>query len=277
MSNNYLIFGGTGTVGNVLTKHYLNSGNNVTVFSRDEYKQFYMKKKYQEFVDNKQLRFIIGDIKQEIRINGNFDYVVQAAALKHVSSCAENPHEAIAINYYGNNNVIDYCLNSNIISAVYIATDKAVNPVNTYGMTKQLAEFAWLESNIKKDVFRCVRLGNIFGSRGSAVEYFLTIKDGVYPISDVDSQRYFVTNKEIIALIDQIFSGKAYSNVLYGSYKKAHITDIIRVINPNAKFKVVGLREGEKIKEDFDLGFKDNGFFTMQELRQMLEEYKKDA
>jgi len=150
MVNTVLIFGGSGSLGSQLTDDLLKINYNVIVVSRTEHKQFLLANKHWLAVKQGRLKLVIGDIRNLPAIYSNVDYVINAAALKHVSICQNNPHEAFTINVLGNQEAIKYCLQNNIDRAIYIGTDKAIHPINTYGTTKLIAERDWNEANKKK-------------------------------------------------------------------------------------------------------------------------------
>lgn len=169
-----LIIGGTGTVGKALVKRLLKEKAKVIrVFSRDEFKQFEM---MQEYGDDERLRFLIGDIRDKFRLEfamDQIDYVFHLAAMKHVGSCEYNPEEAIKTNVIGTKNVIKAAIKNNVSKVIFSSSDKAINPVNTYGATKLLAEKLFVSegsnSGSYRTKFSVVRFGNIMGSRGSVI------------------------------------------------------------------------------------------------------------
>jgi len=173
-----LITGGTGSLGQALTKKLLEYDvETIRIFSREELKQIEMEKKF----SNTKLRFLIGDIRDKNRLNRalqDIDIVIHAAALKHVPIAEYNPFEAVKTNVYGTQNLIDCCLDNNVEIALAIGTDKAVSPLNTYGASKMLMERLFVSANYykgKREIkFLCVRYGNVLGSRGSLLPVILS-------------------------------------------------------------------------------------------------------
>jgi UDP-N-acetylglucosamine 4,6-dehydratase/5-epimerase len=270
-----LIFGGTGSLGSQLTSDLLKLHYNVIVVSRGEHKQFLLANKHWQEVKTGQLKLMIGDVRNLPAIYPRVDYVINAAAMKHVGICQHNPHEAFTVNVLCNQEVINYCLHNDIKRAIYVGTDKAVHPINTYGTTKLIAERDWNEANKKEQgCFTIVRLGNIFGSSGSVVELYANNKSNKYSLSSVDSWRYFVPIKTASQMItDTLQLPFMMPPVVFKDYKKMKIIDLIHAFNPNAKIEIVGLREGEKLYEEFEKEIKSD-YFTLDEIRELIEEYK---
>ncbi|MCD7836893.1 MAG: polysaccharide biosynthesis protein, partial [Lachnospiraceae bacterium] len=177
-----LITGGTGSFGKTFTRYILEhyEPKKIIIYSRDEFKQFIMQNEFKEYKDK--LRFFIGDVRDRDRLMRaleGVDYVVHAAALKQVPACEYNPAEAIKTNINGAQNVIDACLDSGVKKVVALSTDKAVNPVNLYGGTKLVSDKLFIAANAyagSKDIcFSIVRYGNVAGSRGSVIPFFINI------------------------------------------------------------------------------------------------------
>lgn len=274
--NTVLIFGGSGSLGCRLVADLLSLDYRVVVLSRSEYNQFLLACKYPDECQAGRLRLVIGDIRNLPAIYSNVDYVINAAAMKHVSICQANPHEAFGVNVLGNQNVINYVLQNDIKRAIYIGTDKAVNPINTYGTTKMIAEVDWNAANSKKPgCFTTVRLGNIFGSSGSVVQLFANNKSNKYTLSSLDSERYFVPIKTASNIvIDTMQRDFIEHQVVYRHYKRMRIIDLIHAFSPNAEIEVVGLREGEKLKEEFETEFKSD-YYTIEEIQELIEDYRR--
>ena len=206
-----LITGGTGSFGNAFTKYVLDnySPRKVIIYSRDEYKQFVMKNKFQELGNASdkdylsKMRFFIGDVRDRVRVQRAFsdvDYVVHAAALKQVPACEYNPMEAIKTNINGAMNIIDAALDNGVQKVVALSTDKAVNPVNLYGGTKLVSDKLFIAANAYRGqygtIFSVVRYGNVAGSRGSVIPFFKNlIENGAteLPITDFRMTRFWIS------------------------------------------------------------------------------------
>ena len=202
-----LITGGTGSLGQALTKKILQSNvDSVRIFSRDEFKQTQMKS---DFNDDR-LRFLIGDIRDKFRLQRaieNVDIVIHAAALKHITTAEYNPFEAVKTNIIGSQNLIDVCLDENVDTVLAVGTDKAVSPFNTYGATKLLMERLFVSANnyrgSHKTKFLAVRYGNVLGSRGSILPVLIEqIKNGKkITITDPEMTRFNITMNDALNLI----------------------------------------------------------------------------
>ncbi len=269
-----LITGGTGTFGNnfihhVLSNYKIYKPRKIIIYSRDEYKQVIMKnnmyQKYKNIIDTHYkkykinlLRYFIGNIRDKERLNMAFnkvDFVIHAAALKHVPVCEFNPQEAIKTNIDGTTNVINACLNNNIQKAVLLSTDKAVEPINLYGASKMVAEKNWTFSNnyaqTKNSKFIVARYGNIVGSRGSIVDLFTQQdeKQDKFMITDPEMTRFWLDIKDAVKLtIFGLSQGKG-GEIIIPLLRGSKIIDIPRIINPQKKITIIGARPGEKIHE----------------------------
>jgi UDP-N-acetylglucosamine 4,6-dehydratase len=275
-----LIFGGTGSLGSQLTNDFLALDYRVIVVSRSEYKQFVLANKHWLAVKQGKLKLVLGDIRNIPALYSDVNYVINAAALKHVSICQDNPHEAFGVNVLGNQNVINYVLQNNIKRAIYIGTDKAVHPINTYGTTKLIAERDWNAANEKKSgSFVTVRLGNLFGSSGSVAELFVNQQSSKFKISSMDSWRYFLPIKAASQMIiDIIHMGQTPDYLLsdkpmYRQYKKMRIVDLVYACCDKPEIEIVGLREGEKLYEEFETVI-ESSYYTIDEIKEMIKEYK---
>lgn len=275
-----LIFGGTGSLGSQLSQDLLQLDYRVIVVSRSEYKQFVLANKHWLAVKQGKLKLVLGDIRNIPALYSDVDYVINAAALKHVSICQDNPHEAFGVNVLGNINVINYVLQNNIKRAIYIGTDKAIRPINTYGTTKLIAERDWNAANEKKQgCFITVRLGNLFGSSGSVAELFVNQQHNKFKISSVDSWRYFLSIKAASQMIiEYMHMGQTPDNLLsdspmYRQYKKMRIVDLVYACCDTPEIEIVGLREGEKLYEEFETEI-ESDYYTIDEIKEMIKEYK---
>ncbi len=255
-----LITGGTGSLGKALTKRIFKDFPNVkrlVVFSRDEQKQFLMA---QEFPKDQYpaIRFFIGDVRDKERLTRAFkgiDYVIHAAAMKHVHLAEYNPSECIKTNVNGAENVIHAALETNVKSVVALSTDKACAPINLYGATKLTSDKLFVAANNIKGwneiKFSVVRYGNVMGSNGSVIPFFLKKrKDGFLPITDSNMTRFNITLNQgvdmVLHALDQAWGGEIFIPKI-PSYK---IMDIAQAIAPNVEHKVIGIRPGEKVHEE---------------------------
>lgn len=251
-----LITGGTGSFGKKLTRILLDEYNpaKVIVFSRDELKQHEMRT---AGFDAPNLRYFIGDVRDLDRMRRAFegvDIVIHAAALKQVPACEYNPMEAIKTNILGSSNVIDAALDAGVERVVALSTDKAVNPINLYGATKLAAEKLFIQSNSyaggRKTRFSCVRYGNVVGSRGSVVPFFLRQRDnGELTITDDRMTRFWISLEQgvrfVIRCAEQMHGGE----VFVPKIPSMSIIDLAKAIAPEAKVNVIGIRPGEKLHE----------------------------
>lgn len=254
-----LITGGTGSLGQALTKRLLKSEiDTIRIFSRDEWKQVTMES---EFNDSR-LRFLIGDVRDKERLSRaleDINIVIHAAALKQVPVAEYNPFEAVKTNVYGAQNLIESCLENNVELVLAIGTDKAVSPFNTYGATKLLMERLFIAANYYKgrhDIkFSCVRYGNVLGSRGSIVPTLLNqIKTGrKITITDPNMTRFNITMNIaldfVLRALNNGIGGEVFVPKLK-AYKVGDIKDaIIELANSNAEVEKISVRPGEKFHE----------------------------
>jgi UDP-N-acetylglucosamine 4,6-dehydratase len=281
MENNFslngksiLITGGTGSLGKELTKTIFKKWPNVSrliIYSRDEQKQFQMAQEFSE-KDFPAIRYFIGDVRDLERLKRavvGVDYVIHAAAMKHVHIAEYNPDECIKTNIGGAENVIKACLGSTVSKVVALSTDKACAPINLYGATKLTSDKLFIAANNIKGSqnikFSVVRYGNVMGSNGSVIPFFMSKrKNGVLPITDESMTRF---NISLAGGVDMVLHAlaTAWGGELYvpkiPSYK---IVDVANAIGSNCKKEIVGIRPGEKIHEEmitpsdsyntFDLG-----------------------
>jgi UDP-N-acetylglucosamine 4,6-dehydratase/5-epimerase len=255
-----LITGGTGSLGKQLTKTILEKWPNVkrlVIFSRDEQKQFQMN---QEFPDTKfkAMRYFIGDIRDYDRLVRAFEgieYVIHAAAMKHVHIAEYNPMECVKTNVLGAENVINACLATQVKNVVALSTDKAAAPINLYGATKLCSDKLFVAANNIKGLrdikFSVVRYGNVMGSNGSVIPFFLSKKKtGILPITDPTMTRFNISLQEgadmVLHAMETAWGGEIFVPKI-PSYK---ITDVAKAIGPECKQEIVGIRPGEKIHEE---------------------------
>ena len=253
---NVLVTGGTGSFGKQFAETMLRdyNPNKLVIFSRDELKQHEMRI---TGFDQPNLRYYIGDVRDVDRLRramDDVDVVVHAAALKQISACEYNPAEAIMTNVMGARNVIDAALDSGVHKVLALSTDKAVGPTNLYGATKLCAEKLFVQSNSyagKKDIrFSCVRYGNVVGSRGSVVPLFKEQREtGQVTVTDPRMTRFWITLDQgvqfVIRCIEQMHGGE----VFVPKIPSTSITDMAKVLAPEAKIKEIGIRAGEKLHE----------------------------
>lgn len=255
-----LITGGTGSLGKELTKTILKNWPEVkrlVIYSRDEQKQFQMA---QEFPESKYpaIRYFIGDVRDLDRLKralNDIDYVIHAAAMKHVHIAEYNPDECVKTNIGGAENVIKACLSSNVTKVVALSTDKACAPINLYGATKLTSDKLFIAANNikgKQNIkFSVVRYGNVMGSNGSVIPFFMNKRnEGVLPITDPNMTRFNISLQGgvdmVLHALDKAWGGELFVPKI-PSYK---ITDVAEAIGPDCKQEVVGIRPGEKIHEE---------------------------
>ena len=255
-----LVTGGTGSFGKKFIKTIFEryEPNKVIVYSRDELKQFEMQHSNDFIEYKKQLRFFIGDVRDLQRLQmamEGVDYVIHAAALKQVPACEYNPFEAVKTNILGGQNVIDAALHNKVSKVVALSTDKAAAPINLYGATKLASDKLFIAANNyrgKHNIrFSVVRYGNVMGSRGSVIPFFINKKeDSVLPITDYRMTRFNITLQEgvemVIRALKQMWGGELYVPKI-PSYK---ITDLAKAVAPDCKTKEIGIRPGEKLHEE---------------------------
>lgn len=254
-----IITGGTGSFGKKFVRRILSEYNpkKIIIYSRDEYKQFLMQKEFAEYKDR--LRFFIGDVRDRERLYRAFvgvDIVIHAAALKHVPLMEYNPIEAIKTNIQGAINVIDAALDRGVEKVIALSTDKAVNPVNLYGATKLVSDKLFVSANAYsgKDgtKFAVVRYGNVAGSRGSVIPFFLKlVKEGrrELPITDFRMTRFWITLDEGVDLVFRAIKEAKGGEIYVSKIPSFKIVDLAKAICPECELKEVGIREGEKLHE----------------------------
>jgi UDP-N-acetylglucosamine 4,6-dehydratase (inverting) len=255
-----LITGGTGSLGKELVKTIIKKWPNINrlvIYSRDEQKQFQMSQTYSES-EYPFLRYFIGDVRDLDRLKRaliGIDFVIHAAAMKHVHIAEYNPDECVKTNIGGAENVIKASLESNVTKVVALSTDKACSPINLYGATKLTSDKLFIAANNirgKKDIkFSVVRYGNVLGSNGSVVPFFMkNAQKGELPITDERMTRFNITLdggvEMVLHALEHAFGGEIFVPKI-PSYR---ITDMANAIAPNAIKKVVGIRPGEKIHEE---------------------------
>jgi UDP-N-acetylglucosamine 4,6-dehydratase (inverting) len=263
-NSNILITGGTGSFGNKFVPMTLEKYNpkRLVIFSRDEMKQWEMQKL---FKDDERVRFFIGDVRDKERLAmalDGIDYVVHAAATKIVPTAEYNPFECVKTNVIGAMNLIDTCINKGVKKIVALSTDKASSPVNLYGATKLTSDRLFISANTSyagghNTNFSVVRYGNVMGSRGSVIPFFLKVqKDGVLPITDSRMTRFMITLEAGVELVWHAFEDMVGGEIYVKKIPSMKVTDIAKAISTEAKLENIGIRPGEKLHEQM-IGIED--------------------
>ena len=256
-NSSILITGGTGSFGQSFVPLTLKKYNpkRLIIFSRDEMKQWEMEKKYK---DDQRVRFFIGDVRDKDRLHralNGVEYVVHAAATKIVSTAEYNPFECIKTNINGAMNLVDACIDQGVKRVVALSTDKASSPINLYGASKLASDKLFIASNSsyasgKQTTFTVVRYGNVMGSRGSVIPFFLSIKDQDHIlITDERMTRFMISLQEGVELVWHAFNDMIGGEIYVKKIPSIKITDLASVIAPKAKHKIIGIRPGEKLHE----------------------------
>ena len=251
-----LITGGTGSFGNTFVPMTLARYNpkKVIIFSRDEMKQWEMAKKFQ---GDERIRFFIGDVRDKDRLYralDGVDYVVHAAATKIVPTAEYNPFECVKTNINGAMNLIDACIDKGVKGVVALSTDKASSPINLYGATKLASDKLFVAANSYSGEhgtkFSVVRYGNVMGSRGSVIPFFMSIKDtGTLPITDERMTRFMISLEDGVELVWHAFDDMVGGEIYVKKIPSMKMTDLASVIAPQAKHDIIGIRPGEKLHE----------------------------
>ncbi len=255
-----LITGGTGSLGKELVKTIFElypDVARVVIYSRDEQKQFQMAQDYPES-QFPAIRYFIGDVRDLDRLKRAFtgvDYVIHAAAMKHVHIAEYNPDECVKTNVGGAQNVIHAALESNVTKVVALSTDKACAPINLYGATKLTSDKLFIAANNirgRKEIkFSVVRYGNVMGSNGSVIPFFMNKKkEGVIPITDPEMTRFNISLQDgvkmVLHALEQAWGGELFVPKI-PSY---NIMDVAQAIAPECEHKIIGIRPGEKVHEE---------------------------
>ena len=271
-----LITGGTGSFGNAFIPMTLEQYNpkQIIVYSRDEMKQWDMAMKFER---DDRVRFVIGDVRDKDRlaqVMKGVDHVVHAAATKIVPTAEYNPSECIKTNINGAMNVIEACNEAGIISAVALSTDKASNPINLYGATKLASDKLFSASTPLNDAvgtrFSVVRYGNVMGSRGSVIPFFISRREtGKLPITHVDMTRFMISLEEGVKLVWHAFDDMMGGEIYVKKIPSMKVVDIAKTVAPEAKHEIIGIRPGEKLheqmigSEDADHTYEYDGYFKI--------------
>lgn len=264
-----LVTGGTGSFGHKFIPMTLEKYNpkKIIVFSRDEMKQWEMAKL---FKDDPRVRFFIGDVRDKERLYralDGVDYVVHAAATKIVPTAEYNPFECVKTNVQGAMNLIDACIDKGVKACVALSTDKASSPINLYGATKLASDKLFVAGNAysgqHQTKFGVVRYGNVMGSRGSVIPFFLSIKEaGELPITDERMTRFMITLEEGVELVWHAFEDMEGGEIYVKKIPSMNIMDVAKAVAPEAKTKVIGIRPGEKLHEQM-IGSEDS-YYTYE-------------
>lgn len=264
-----LVTGGTGSFGHTFVPMTLAKFNpkKIIIFSRDEMKQWEMAKKFQ---GDSRVRFFLGDVRDRERLYralDGVDYVVHAAATKIVPTAEYNPFECVKTNINGAMNLIDACIDKGVKRVVALSTDKASSPVNLYGATKLASDKLFVAGNSyaggHDTRFAVVRYGNVMGSRGSVIPFFMSIKDkGVLPITDERMTRFMISLEQGVELVWHAFDDMEGGEIYVKKIPSMKVTELARTVAPEARLEMVGIRPGEKLHEQM-IGEEDS-FYTYE-------------
>ncbi|MEI8033224.1 MAG: UDP-N-acetylglucosamine 4,6-dehydratase (inverting) [Chlorobiaceae bacterium] len=262
-NSSILITGGTGSFGHTFVPLILAKYNprRLVIYSRDEMKQWEMAKIYG---NDSRVRFFIGDVRDKDRLSralNGIDYVVHAAATKIVPTAEYNPFECVKTNVMGAMNLIDACIDQGVKRVVALSTDKASSPVNLYGATKLTSDKLFIAGNsysgTKDTRFAVVRYGNVMGSRGSVIPFFLTLAASrTLPITDERMTRFMITLEEGVELVWHAFEDMVGGEIYVKKIPSMKVVDIARAVVPDASHEIVGIRPGEKLHEQM-IGYED--------------------
>lgn len=253
-----LITGGTGSLGQALTRHILSTTRirRIAIFSRDELKQLQMKT---QFRDDDRLRWFLGDVRDIERLKlalHEVDYVIHAAALKQVDTGEYNPMEFIKTNVLGSQNVIDAAIDSGVKRVVALSTDKASSPINLYGATKLTADKLFVAANNygykQGTICSVVRYGNVMGSRGSVIPYFrdLAAEGKNLPITDLRMTRFWISIDQAVKFVLDSLEMMTGGELYVPRIPSMKIVDLARAVSPNSTLEEIGMRPGEKLHEE---------------------------
>jgi UDP-N-acetylglucosamine 4,6-dehydratase (inverting) len=262
-NSSILITGGTGSFGNAFVPMTLAKYNpkRLVIYSRDEMKQWDMAQKYS---GDPRVVFMIGDVRDRERLAralDGIDYVVHAAATKIVPTAEYNPFECVKTNINGAMNLIDVCIDRGIKRVVALSTDKASNPINLYGATKLASDKLFVAANayagIHNTRFSVVRYGNVMGSRGSVIPFFVSVSStGTLPITDMRMTRFMITLEQGVELVWHAFDDMLGGEIYVKKIPSMSIGDIAKAVAPEASHQIIGIRPGEKIHEQM-IGLED--------------------
>ena len=258
-----LVTGGTGSFGNAFVPMTLEKYDpkQIVIYSRDEMKQWEMAQKFQ---GDHRVKFVIGDVRDQKHLSrtlNGIDYVVHAAATKIVPIAEYNPFECVKTNINGATNLIDACIDREVRGVVALSTDKASNPINLYGATKLASDKLFVAGNAyagdHNTRFSVVRYGNVMGSRGSVIPFFIKIKEkGELPITDPKMTRFMISLEDSVELVWHAFNDMKGGEIYVKKIPSMKITDIATAVSETARQKTIGIRPGEKIHEQM-IGLED--------------------
>jgi len=261
-----LVTGGTGSFGNTFVPLTLQRFNpkKIIVFSRDEMKQWEMAKKFQ---NESRIRFFIGDVRDRERLYralDGVDYVVHAAATKIVPTAEYNPFECVKTNVIGAMNLIDACIDKGVKGCVALSTDKASSPINLYGATKLCSDKLFISGSayagLKNTKFSIVRYGNVMGSRGSVIPFFMEqAKTGALTITDERMTRFMISLEQGVELVWHAFNDMIGGEIYVKKIPSMKVMDIAHAVSETAKIEITGIRPGEKLHEQM-IGLEDSPF-----------------
>jgi len=255
-NSSILITGGTGSFGNTFVPMTLAKYNpkKIIIFSRDEMKQWDMAKKFE---GDPRVRFFIGDVRDRDRLYralDGVDCVVHAAATKIVPTAEYNPFECVKTNINGAMNLIDACIDKGIKRVVALSTDKASSPINLYGATKLASDKMFVAGNSYSGAhdtrFAVVRYGNVMGSRGSVIPFFISVKGkGMLPITDERMTRFMITLEQGVELVWHAFEDMQGGEIYVKKIPSMRVTEVANAVAPEARQEIIGIRPGEKLHE----------------------------
>jgi UDP-N-acetylglucosamine 4,6-dehydratase/5-epimerase len=264
-----LVTGGTGSFGNSFVPLTLAryGPKKIIIYSRDEMKQWEMAKLYSQ---DPRVRFFIGDVRDRERLYralDGVDYVVHAAATKIVPTAEYNPFECVKTNINGAMNLIDACIDRGVKRVVALSTDKASSPVNLYGATKLVSDKLFIASNSYSGShdtrFAVVRYGNVMGSRGSVIPFFMSVRDtGVLPITDVRMTRFMISLEQGVELVWRAFEDMVGGEIYVKKIPSMRVTDVATAVASAAEQKIFGIRPGEKLHEQ--MISQEDAFYTYE-------------
>ena len=268
-SSTILVTGGTGSFGHTFVPMTLAKYDpkKVIVYSRDEMKQWEMAKLYSQ---DPRVRFFIGDVRDRERLYralDGVDYVVHAAATKIVPTAEYNPFECVKTNINGAMNLIDACIDRGVKRVVALSTDKASSPINLYGATKLASDKLFIAGNSYSGShdtrFAVVRYGNVMGSRGSVIPFFMSVREtGVLPITDARMTRFMISLEQGVELVWRAFEDMVGGEIYVKKIPSMRVTDVATAVAPKAEQKIIGIRPGEKLHEQM-IGQED-AFYTYE-------------
>lgn len=258
-NKNVLVTGGTGTFGKQFVLHLLKNykPKRIIIFSRDEFKQYEMERKYSKYNSHGNLRFFLGDVRDKERLQRAFygiDYVIHAAASKQVVAAEYNPFEAVKTNIIGAQNVIEAAIDNGVHKVVALSTDKAANPINLYGATKLASDKLFIAGNAysggRVTRFSIVRYGNVLGSRGSVLPLFIEQKaKGKITVTDERMTRFWITIDEAVELVIKAFNYMQGGEIFVPKIPSCTMKEFANIIAPDCEIETIGIRPGEKLHE----------------------------